>query len=532
MARFSAAGCCAWMVLACCLLLAAPVSADPPAKKLIKKTARKKQPPAPVFGFADVIEKARRLSLQPYAEPPKTPAISAEQHRDIHFVADKAYWRADKLPFELRFFHVGSYYDRSVKLFEVTQSGVAPIKFSPTYYSYDKSAADIKEQARRDMGFAGFGIHAGLQKDSPKAEVAVFLGASYFRAVGQDMRYGLSGRGLAVDTAQPEGEEFPWFRQFWLQRPQLKDKSITVYALLDSQRVTGAYTFVITPGAQTLMDVAATVFLRKKIEKIGMAPMTSMFFYGENTNVRPRDWYQPEVHNSDGLMINMESGEWLWRPIRNPRILWVNAFQADNIKGFGLMQRDRAFDHFQDLEARYDRRPSLWCTPKGDWGRGAIELVQIPTDDDIHDNIVAYWRPAALDPAKPLTFAYNLAWQYPDEKQPPGGRVVATRTETDKYSSAKTFIIDFEGGELGAITPAEGLEAVVDVGADARLLDRKVEKNDATGGWRLSFRVRPEDNPSLAEKIMPDKRPIVEMRAFLRRGTSILTETWLYGTQL
>jgi len=519
------------------MLFAAPVYADSQAKPIQKKQTKQAQKPEkqqkPVFSFKDVVEKARRLSEAPYVEPRKeTPAISSDQYRDIRFIADRAYWRKDNLPFELQFYHVGSYFDRSVKISEVTPKGVAPINFSPDYFTYEKSSAEIKEQIRKDMGFAGFRIHGCLNSAATKDEVAVFLGASYFRAVGQDMRYGLSARGLAIDTAQPEGEEFPWFRQFWIQRPEPKDKTITVYALLDSKRVTGAYTFVITPGKQTLMDVESTIFLRKGVEKIGIAPMTSMFFYGENTNARPRDWFQPEVHNSDGLMINMENGEWLWRPICNPRTLWVNSFQADNIKGFGLMQRDTAFDHYQDLEARYDRRPSLWCTTKANWGKGSVELVQIPTDDDIHDNIVAYWRPAMVAADKSHSFAYSLSWQYPEAGSPPGGKVVATRTETDKYSSAKKFIIDFEGGELGDITPADGLEAVIDVGAEARLLDQQVRKNDVTGGWRLVFQVKPEENPTLAEKIMPDKKPIAEMRAFLRRGTNILTETWMSGSQL
>ena len=540
MNRFSSAGYCAWVIIVCCMFFAAPVCADSPAKAPQKKPAKQAQKPEkqekpskPVFGFKDVVEKARRLSELPYGEPKKEiPAISSEQYRDIRFIEDKAYWRKDNLPFELQFCHIGSYYDRSVTINEITPKGTVPINFSPDYFTYEKNAAGIKDQIRKDMRFAGFRIYSCLNSNTHKDEVAVFLGASYFKAVGQNMRYGLSGRGLAIDTALPEGEEFPWFRQFWIQRPEPTDKEVTVYALLDSQRVTGAYSFAITPGRQTIMEVESTVFLRKGIEKIGIAPMTSMFFYGETTNMRPRDWFQPEVHDSDGLMINMENGEWLWRPIRNPRTLWVNAFQADNVKGFGLMQRDTAFDHYQDLEARYDQRPSLWCTPKGSWGKGSVELVQIPTDDDIHDNIVAYWRPAAVAADKALSFAYRLSWKYPEAGSPPGGKVVATRTESDKYSSAKKFIIDFEGGELGGITPADGLEAVIDVGAEARLISQQVRKNDVTGGWRLVFEVKSEENTTFAEKIMPDKKPIAEMRAFLRRGTNILTETWMFGSQL
>jgi len=202
-----------------------------------------------------------------------------------------------------------------------------------------------------------------------------------------------------------------------VKRPGPQDTHITVYALLDGPRVTGAYSFVIIPGKETLMEVACTLFLRKGVDKLGLAPMTSMFFYGENANQRPKDLFRPEIHDSDGLMINVESGEWIWRPLSNPHGVWVNAFQADSPHGFGLMQRDLNFDHYQDLEARYDYRPSLWCTPTGKWGKGWVELVQIPVDDEIYDNIVAYWRPAAAPPGEPLSYAYTLSWHYPDERR-------------------------------------------------------------------------------------------------------------------
>jgi glucans biosynthesis protein len=371
-----------------------------------------------------------------------------------------------------------------------------------------------------------------LNNETYKDEAAVFLGASYFRAVAKSMHYGLSARGLAVDTAQPSGEEFPWFREFWVKRPEPGDTQITVYALLDSPRAAGAYSFVITPGKETLMDTQCTIFLRKGVDKLGIAPMTSMFFYGENTNTRPKDWFRPEVHDSDGLMIHMENGEWLWRPIANSKSLWVNVFQADNIKGFGLMQRDLNFDHYQDLEARYEKRPSLWCEPKGAWGKGWVELVQIPTEDEIHDNIVAYWRPAAAPVEQPLSFAYSLSWQYPDDKKPPAGRVVATRTEVDRQPGIKKFIVDFEGGELAGLEPKDGVEGIIDIGSGGRLIEHQAYKNQVTGGWRLVFRIKPEETPSLAEKFMPEKKPIVEIRAFLRHGSSILTETWICGAQL
>jgi periplasmic glucans biosynthesis protein len=503
-----------------------------------KKPAKKEaQPAKPVFEFKNIVEMARNLSAAEYDDPrgrmPKwLLEITYDQLRDIRFIPDKSYWRKENLPFELQFFHAGLYFDRTVKINEILPAGPVPIKFSSDFFVYEKSAQELKAKIPQDLGFAGFRIHCNLNNAAYKDEVAVFLGASYFRAVAKSMQYGLSARGLAVDTAVFSGEEFPWFREFWIKRPAPGDTTITVYALLDSQRVTGAYSFVIIPGRETLMDTQCTIFLRKAVDKLGIAPMTSMFFYGENVNIRPKDWFRPEIHDSDGLMIHMENGEWLWRPLFNPKLLWVNAFQADNPAGFGLIQRDLNFDHYQDLEARYDFRPSLWCTPKGKWGKGWVELVQIPTDDEIHDNIAAFWRPAAAPVGQPLSFAYTLSWHYPDTTRPPAGRVVATRTETPKQSGVKKFIVDFEGGELEKLKAGDPVEGIVNVGSGGRLIEQQIYKNTVTGGWRLVFIVKPESDPNIVDKIVPDRRPLVEMRAFLRHKGSVLTETWTCGAPL
>mgnify|MGYP000327270674 CR=1 FL=1 len=398
------------------LLFLVPAFAPPAlasGKTKAKQTKQPPQPKKPVFTLDKVVEKARVLAKSPY-QPPKDMVpkwlldITYDQLRDIRFIPDKSHWRPDGLPFELQFFHAGLYFDRTVKINEITDAGVVPIAFSTDLFNYEKSARELKEKIPPNLGFAGFRIHGNINTPNYKDEVAVFLGASYFKSLAKGQVYGLSARGLAIDTAQPQGEEFPWFREFWIQRPDPHDTNITVYALLDSPRTTGAYRFVITPGTQTLMEVDCTLFLRKAIDKLGIAPLTSMFFYGENTNQRPKDSFRPEIHDSDGLMIEMETGEWIWRPLRNPTFLQVNAFEADNPRGFGLMQRDLNFDHYQDLEAHYEKRPSAWITTKGPWGRGWVELVQIPTDDEIHDNIVAFWRPAAAPIGQPLDLGQHI----------------------------------------------------------------------------------------------------------------------------
>jgi len=491
---------------------------------------------APAFDLHDVVERARTLSAEPYQDPRgQMPQwllnISYDQLRDIRFIPAKSHWRTEKLPFELQFFHAGLYFDRTVRINELTPSGPKPIRFSTSLFEYEKSARKLKGRVPQDMGFAGFRIHYNINTTTYKDEVAVFLGASYFRAVAQDMLYGLSARGLAVDTAEPSGEEFPWFREFWIQQPGLKDTGITVYALLDGPSLAGAYAFVITPGSTTLMDVTCTLFLRKAVAKLGIAPMTSMFFYGENSNLRPKDWFRPEIHDSDGLMIHMESGEWLWRPLYNPPGVQVNAFLANSPRGFGLLQRDLAFDHYQDLEARYDYRPSLWCEPKGQWGQGVVELVQLPTDDEIHDNIVAFWRPNQASVGQPLSFAYTLSWHYPDQSRPPAGRVVATRTEASKQKGIKKFIIDFEGGELARLKDGDAVEGIASIDG-AQLVEKQVYKNTVTNGWRMVLHVQSEEGQASSGVETSRAAPLVEMRVFLRHGTSILTETWSYASRL
>ena len=220
--------------------------------------------------------------------------------------------------------------------------------------------------------------------------MVTFLGASYFRGLAKGQKYGLSARGLAINTAEMIGEEFPIFKEFWLQKPKTKDKVITLYALLDSKSVSGAYRFEIIPGANTIMNIEAHLFPRENIQKIGIAPLTSMFLFGEN-NKNDFDDFRLEVHDSDGLLVHNGHGEWLWRPLDNSKKLRISSFVDNGVKGFGLLQRDRDLSNYQDFEANYQSRPSAWVEPLENWNDGYVQLVEIPSRQEIHDNIVAYW---------------------------------------------------------------------------------------------------------------------------------------------
>ena len=474
------------------------------------------------FGLDDVAARAKKLAASTYNEPKgQVPdwllKLSYDQWRDIRFRPDESLWRAKKLPFQVQFFHPGLYYDRTVRMNVVEPSGVKPFKFSPNQFDYGKN--DFASRVPQDLGYAGFRVHAPIKTKEYFDEVIVFLGATYFRALGRNEVFGLSARGLAIDTAESRGEEFPWFKEFWLVQPAPGAQELTLYALLDSPSLTGAYRFDVNPGDQTMVKVQGRLFLRREVQKLGIAPLTSMFFHGENTRQHFDD-FRPEVHDSDGLLVHFASGEWLWRPTDNPRSLNVSGMQTESPKGFGLLQRDREFDHYQDLETQQHHRPSVWIAPDGPWGAGRVEMVEIPTNADINDNVVTYWVPKqAVRVGEPFEFAYTMSWYGEDPSRPPGGRVYATRRDAGTVEGAQRFIIDFAGGKLKNIPAERVLRGVVTVvgGADAaELLDQHVVKNPEIGGWRLSFHIRPKT------------RQAIELRAFLEEGGEVLTETWSY----
>lgn len=474
--------------------------------------------PAAAFDFDDVSRRAKDLAARSHKPPEATlPSelrdIDYDAFRDIRFRPDRSLWRGTPLPFEVQFFHPGFLFHHWVQIRMITGQGVKPIPFDPAAFNYGRVRIDPKKLKK--IGFAGFRIHYPLNRNDYKDELAAFLGASYFRGIGRGHGYGLSARGLAIDTALPSGEEFPAFREFWIEWPAAAAREIVVYALLDSRRATGAYRFLIRPGDATVMDVRARLFLREGVGKLGLAPLSSMYFFGENQPAPDED-YRPEVHDSDGLLVASSTGEWLWRPLVNPRRLVVTSFALPGTKGFGLLQRDRSFDSYEDLEARYERRPSAWIEPHGDWGPGRVELVQIPTGNEFNDNIVAYWMPDQPPaPRAPYDFSYRLSWQS-DGGIGPLGRVLQTRRgAADK--DAMRFVIDFGGGALAGLAPDTKLELVASAGAHGELLEHRAYPHAVGGGWRAVLTVRrtEADEP-------------VELRAVLRGADGAVSETWSY----
>lgn len=479
------------------------------------------------FGFADVATAAKRLAGSSYKSPDtelpvELQNLDYDQYRDIRFDAAQSLWRAQNLPFEAAFFHRGGMFRESVKIYEVAGGSAREMRFNPKQFDYGANRLDPARLG--NLGFAGFRLHYAINRSDYKDEVLAVLGATYFRALGRNQLYGVSARGLAIDTAQSTGEEFPRFTSFWLVRPEPGARQFTFYALLDSPRLTGAYQFVVTPGTETAMDIKARLFLRDSIAMVGFAPLTSMFLAGENQKFRGDD-FRPEVHDSDGLLIHAANSEWIWRPLVNPKKLLVTSFALNNPRGFGLMQRDRKFDHYEDLESRYERRPSVWVEPKGSWGKGRVELVQIPVRDETNDNVVAYWvADAALQPDRARDIEYRLLWQMKSEARSPDAWVVQTRRghAYERHPEAGVSLhVDFDGPALRSLPAGRSPKVSLSADANGQILGNQLYPNTVNGGWRLSMRVRRVDQA----------KPI-ELRASLRipaRGKKEKeSETWSY----
>jgi glucans biosynthesis protein len=471
-----------------------------------------------LFDFDVLRYRAKLLAAKPYvARPTRVPEkllrLTYDQHRDIRFNPTQSWGRRDGLPFQLQFFHPGFIFNKTVQISELKDGDETPIPFSPQLFDYGRN--DIG-QIPETMGFSGFRVLYPLNRAGD--ELGAFQGASYFRLLCEKAVYGLSARGLAINTGDPAGEEFPVFEEFWVQRMAPGATEMVLFALLDSPSITGAYRFVIKPGADTVAQVKSVLYARKPIKTLGLAALTSMFWHGENSTGATGD-FRPEVHDSDGLLINHSGGEWLWRPLTNPDSIRTVAFGDQTPRGFGLLQRDRKFSSYEDLEANYHQRPSAWVESVGVWGRGSVQLVELPTPDETNDNIVAYWVPDQLPAVgEPIEFEYRLHW-FLDQIRPPAGLAVATRRGHSKTHEPdlERFVVDFDGPYLGKQGPDPAIEAIVSVGTGAKLAYSTVQKNPNNGTWRVSFGLRAEGS----------KRP-VELRCFLRKSPHILTETWTY----
>ena len=459
------------------------------------------------FSLDDVSAKAKELAGQKYEAPRSNlpnefREMKFADYQKIRFRNEKAEWADQNTPFKLSFYHQGMHFDTPVKINELTADNVQEIKYDPSRFDFGDVKFDPK--ATEQLGYAGFRVLFPINKGDKQDEILTMLGASYFRVVGKDQVYGLSARGLAIDTALPSGEEFPRFTEFWIERPKPGDKHLVIFALLDSPRATGAYRLILRPGTDTVVDVKSQMFLRDKVSKLGVAPLTSMFLFGANQPSKVLN-YRRELHDSSGLSIHAGNGEWIWRPLNNPKHLSVSNFFVENPRGFGLLQRGRNFSHYEDLDDNYDKRPSAWIEPEGDWGKGSVDLVEIPTADETNDNIVAFWSPEKLpEVGQPLDVSYRLHWTLDDAAfhSPDSAWVKQTLRSTGDVKQSNlirqpdgsvAYLVDFEGPSLKKLPPDAPVRSQVSVGDNAELVENSVRYNEHTKGWRLTLRMKIKD---------------------------------------
>jgi len=477
----------------------------------------------PPFSLSNVQEIAQKLSQRPYqnASPPLPKEIDNLDYdamRDIRWKDEFTLWKDQNLPFQVKFSQRSGYLRDKMTFYTIGPEGVKPFPYSPNYFTFGRTK--LSQPLPPDVGFGAFRIHYAINRPDYLDEAIVFTGPSYFRSLAKGQVYGLSCRGLAIDSGiSGLPEEFPLFTTFWLEQPKPQATEFTFYALLDSPSVTGAYRFKLRPGVETQADVTATLYFRKPIAHLGIAPLTSMFWFGENTSNHFGD-FRPEVHDSDGALIANGRGEWLWRPLQNYPDLHFNSFQDENPKGFGLFQRDRNFDHYQDLEVNYQLRPSCWVEPLGAWGKGAVNLVELPIPDETTDNIGLNWQPEKAPVAgDKMDVSYRLHWFMDDPQLPPLARVSATRVNhPTRLFPDPRIVLDFIGNGIDHLSDQDLPHAVVSATSGVPITDVQVIRNPYEHSLRVSFTI-------------PDKDKVTELRCQLQRPdgspfSEVWTDTW------
>ena len=474
-----------------------------------------------VFSFEQLTAQAEAMSRGPYAAPiirfdDVLDRIDPEVFADIRFRPEQGLWANGEGPWPIRFHHPGRWFKRPVHLNLVENGQAREILYEPWLFEFGDKAKFITGLPE-DLGFAGFRV---MNKQG-NGDWLSFLGASYFRASGEHDQFGLSARGIAIDVGLSTPEEFPAFREFWISRANEGSDDLVICALLDGPAVAGAYRFSVRRPGPVIMEVEAKLFMRHGVQRLGVAPLTSMYWFSETNRYIATDW-RPEIHDSDGLAMWTGSGERLWRPLNNPKTLTVSTFADTDPKGFGLMQRDRDFRSYEDDSLFYDRRPALWIEPLQPWGKGSVQLVEIPTDVEIHDNIAAYWVPETkTEPGTKFDLSYRLYWQDQHPFPPNAARCIATRIGKGGVPGAaqngelKRFVVDFEGPSLEGLRKGEDVQAVV---ATSRgdILHAFTFQLVGSKRWRAIF-----------ELSVAGEDP-VDLRLFLRLGDNALTETWLY----
>ncbi len=443
--------------------------------------------------------------------PPELEDLNSEQYKDIRFRPENTPWYTEDVPFKPQFFHTGFQYKTPVEIHFVDGGVSRPYPYSTSLFEYGPQLK--APPAESQSGFSGFKVLGPVNRAGAWDEFLSFQGASYFRALATGQMWGASSRGIAINTAQPAGEEFPVFRAFWIQKPAQGERFITIYALLDGPSLTGAYRFRAEPGRTTVLDVEMTLFPRKVLTHVGLAPLTSMYFFG-SADASRQDDVRPNVHTSTGMLIWNGLGEWLWRPLINPERIQYSAFSDRSPKGFGLMQRKREFADYQDIDARFGDRPSIWVEPVGDWGEGTVDLIELPTRSEIYDNVVAFWRPKTpLAEIASHHFRYRLHWCW----EPPvrSTQAYAAQTRVGAIKDARQFVVDFVSTSSCNGCNVAPFTADVRTGG-GEIRNVIVRQVPATGAQRVTFEFR------------PGRTEQTDIRCELKQNGQAVSEIWVY----
>lgn len=479
-----------------------------------------------MFDFEALTNDMRVLAQTAHAAPAKATGFFSDftydDYQAVQFNPKRARWSGPDAGIHLHAFHLGWLFAEPVTLFEIDSGLIQPIVFLTDDFLYYDRVKDRVPAHEPLPGVAGFRLNAPINSPDRFDEVIAFLGASYFRAVGRDTGYGLSARGLAINTGLGQPEEFPRFSRFWIEKPVQFARSVTVFAALESESCTGAYRFVITLGADTQIDVTARLFFRSNVEQMGIAPLTSMFLFSEK-NRADFDDFRPNVHDSDGLVIHRHDGDTIWRPLNNPVRLSESWFTEESPKSFGLIQRDRNFENYQDAVSHYERRPSLVIEPLGDWGRGAVRLVEIPSRQEVNDNIVAFWVPAVkAEVGEMQEFSYRMHWGAQSvDPLADIAYVLETRagvggvSGVDNTDGTRKFVVDFAGGMLASLPPDAKIESKLSISGGS-IAVQTLSKIENHGVWRLVL------------DVLPDNDKPVELNAHIAGYGRKLTEIWSY----
>ncbi len=502
------------------------------------------------FTFADVEERARQAAATAYTPPSAgapdfLQAMTFEQWQTIRYRPREGDLWQGAAPLLPRIFLPGFLFEQTAAINVVERGEVRRLSFSKEQiHTQDQDLA--AKLAGVDLGFAGFYLDypGGNGESMAESDFPGIIAASYLHFRGRNARFGPYSRPLILDLAAQSGEQPAFFREFWLCEPEPGAESLTVFAFLDAPALTGAYEIVVTPGTTSVLDIRAVLYQRHGVAapvKIGLAPVVGMYLFSEKDRGDPTD-FRPEVHNCDGMLIHQADDAWLWTPLQNPQRLAIAGFDLDNPLGFGLLQRDVTFDHYQDLRRRYERSSSVWVEPKGGWGQGRLELVEIPSAKEFHPNIMAYWVPeltaaetadAGAPGAALLDIAYRLYSMPPGGKLHEFGMVRDTRTARSADDNSVTVVVDFEGEALNALPADTGLTSVVDAPQEAPLLEKNLMKNEVTGGWRLTMKFALPQSGVLQNLLAArEGPPQLAFSAFLKKGENlpeVLTETWRYN---